>query len=132
MSDNVNHPRHYTSHPSKVEAIEICEHLDFCLGNAVKYLFRVGLKDDAKQDLKKAAWYLDRALKLKNRGLSPRRPLVIVPALTKVIDNELPGSTLREVLQLVVVHVLNGDEPRIADALACVERAIELEETIHA
>lgn len=57
----VNRPRHYNAHPSNVEAIEICEHLDFCVGNAIKYLFRVGLKDDPIQDLKKALWYLNRA-----------------------------------------------------------------------
>lgn len=34
--DNVNHPKHYTSHPSGVECIEIVQHHDFCIGNAIK------------------------------------------------------------------------------------------------
>ena len=64
--DAVNHPKHYTSHPSGIEAIQITEHMDFCIGNAVKYLFRAGIKDEAKtiEDLKKAAWYINRKIAL--------------------------------------------------------------------
>jgi len=58
--DAVNHPKHYTSHPSGVECIEITEHMTFCAGNAVKYLWRAGLKGDALEDLEKAAWYAAR------------------------------------------------------------------------
>src|SRR5581483_2936486 len=38
--DMVNHPPHYTSHPSGVECIQVTEHMNFCLGNAIKYLWR--------------------------------------------------------------------------------------------
>lgn len=61
-ADAVNHPAHYTAHPSGVEAITICEHMNFCLGNAMKYLFRAGLKGDMVEDLKKARWYIDREI----------------------------------------------------------------------
>lgn len=44
MNDNVNHPKHYTSHPSGVECITITEHMTFNAGNAMKYLWRAGLK----------------------------------------------------------------------------------------
>jgi hypothetical protein len=60
--DPVNSPRHYTSHPSGVECIDIVEHFDFCIGNAIKYAWRAGLKGDALEDLKKARWYMDRAI----------------------------------------------------------------------
>lgn len=60
--DSVNHPRHYTSHPSGVECIQISEHYNFCIGNAIKYLWRAGLKGDDVEDLKKARWYLDREI----------------------------------------------------------------------
>lgn len=62
--DPVNHPSHYTSHPSGVECIQITEHYNFCLGNAIKYIWRAGLKDatDSIQDLEKARWYLDREI----------------------------------------------------------------------
>lgn len=60
MNDPVNHPKHYNSHESGVEAIEICERMSFCVGNAVKYVFRAGEKGDRLEDLKKARWYLQR------------------------------------------------------------------------
>ena len=63
MRDSVNHPAHYTSHPSGVECIQITEHMNFCLGNAVKYLWRAGLKGNAVEDLRKAVWYIDREIK---------------------------------------------------------------------
>lgn len=70
-NDSVNHPKHYTSHPSGVECIEITEHYNFCVGNAIKYLWRQGLKDDAGldpaakqiEDLRKAIWYIERQIK---------------------------------------------------------------------
>lgn len=55
-------PHHYRAHPSGVECIDVTEHMGFCLGNAVKYIWRVGLKGDAIEDLKKARWYLDREI----------------------------------------------------------------------
>lgn len=62
MSDAVNHPAHYTQHPSGVECIQITEHMGFCLGNAMKYIWRADLKNDGLKDLKKARWYLDREI----------------------------------------------------------------------
>ena len=60
----VNHPPHYTQHPSGVECIQITEHLNFCLGNAIKYIWRAGLKsEDAVEDLKKARFYIEREIK---------------------------------------------------------------------
>ena len=63
--DSVNHPSHYTAHPSGIECIQITRHMSFNLGNVVKYLWRAGLKDRAPtlQDLKKAAWYLNDEIK---------------------------------------------------------------------
>lgn len=65
MADDViNHPKHYTSHPSGIECIQITEHMGFSLGNAVKYIWRADLKHDdgGMEDLKKARWYLDREI----------------------------------------------------------------------
>lgn len=69
--DNVNHPQHYTSHPSGVECIDIARHYCFSIGNAIKYLWRAGLKKDASltdnqkeiEDLKKAIWYIKDRIK---------------------------------------------------------------------
>lgn len=66
-NDPVNHPKHYTEHPSGVECITITEHMGFCLGNAVKYIWRADLKNDAIEDLKKARWYLDREIEKRTK-----------------------------------------------------------------
>lgn len=65
--DNVDHPSHYTQHPSGIECIEITRHYCFSIGNAIKYLWRAGLKKDASmddkmkeiEDLRKAIWYIN-------------------------------------------------------------------------
>lgn len=69
--DNVNHPSHYTKHPSGVECIDITRHYCFSVGNAIKYLWRAGLKEDSSmsnidkeiEDLKKAIWYINDRIK---------------------------------------------------------------------
>jgi len=63
--DQVNHPVHYTSHPSGIEAIQITRHMNFNIGNAFKYLWRAGLKDESKtiQDLEKAIFYINDEIK---------------------------------------------------------------------
>ncbi len=62
MTDIVNHPAHYKS--NGMEAIDVIEafELPYNLGNAAKYILRAGRKNDFNEDLKKAAWYLDREL----------------------------------------------------------------------
>ena len=60
--DPVNQPRHYTQHPSGVECITVTEHMNFCIGNAMKYLWRADLKGGV-EDLRKARWYIERELK---------------------------------------------------------------------
>jgi len=58
--DQVNNPLHYTSDPSGIECIEITRHRSFNIGNAFKYLWRSGLKYEAKtiQYLEKAIFYI--------------------------------------------------------------------------
>lgn len=57
--DLVNHPKHYNSHPSGIEVIEITRHMGFNLGNVIKYVLRADHKGATIQDLEKAAWYLN-------------------------------------------------------------------------
>lgn len=59
--DPVNHPKHYTSHPSGIECIQITEHMSFVLGNALKYIWRADLKNGI-EDLEKAAWYINKEI----------------------------------------------------------------------
>ena len=62
MSDTVDHPAHYTAHPSGIECIQVTEHMSFNVGNAVKYLWRADLKGSPLVDLRKAAWYIAREI----------------------------------------------------------------------
>jgi len=63
MSDNINHPAHYTQ--GRIEVIEYIEDqkMGYCLGNAIKYISRARFKGKYKEDLEKAAWYINRAIK---------------------------------------------------------------------
>lgn len=66
----VEHPDYYNKHPSGIECIEIVRHCNFNIGNAIKYLFRCGLKDDnpPTQDLRKAMFYIqDEIKRLENK-----------------------------------------------------------------
>lgn len=84
-ADMVNHPPHYTGHPSGVECIEVAEHLPFCLGNAFKYLFRRDAKGNPLENIEKAIWYVNRHNE------------------TYPAKQELPEDA-REALGMVVVH----------------------------
>lgn len=91
--DAVNNPKHYNSHPSGVECITITEHMTFNVGNAVKYLWRAGLKDSLRptpsskdnrhlEDLRKAAWYIQREIeKLGGKAM---------PLVTVTFDPSIP------------------------------------------
>jgi hypothetical protein len=76
MNDAVNHPAHYQGGDAKcskcghpIECIDVVRHLNFNVGNAIKYLWRLGKKDDAVQELKKAAWYV--ADEIRRLGSAP-------------------------------------------------------------
>lgn len=62
INDPVHHPKHYTSHPSGIECIDVTEHFNFNKGNALKYIWRAGDKGNEIQDLQKAVWYLNREI----------------------------------------------------------------------
>lgn len=72
-SDNVNHPPHYNNSRAtcdcgrQIECIDVTRHLNFNIGNAIKYLWRCELKGNKLEDLKKASWYIqDEIDNLKN------------------------------------------------------------------
>lgn len=72
--DKVNHPSHYTwlKEICGIEVIDITRHMDFDLGNAIKYILRCGHKSEKGytdkektiEDLKKARWYIDDKIKM--------------------------------------------------------------------
>lgn len=59
MANDPVNPDHYRKHPSGIECIEITRHMNFNLGNAMKYIWRAGLKENRIDDLKKAVWYIN-------------------------------------------------------------------------
>lgn len=70
----VNHPAHYR-HPSGVECIDVVEHMTFNVGNAVKYLWRLGDKGRPIEDMRKAIWYIHREIeKLTKEGVVDVEP----------------------------------------------------------
>ena len=71
--DRVDHPSHYNLHPSGIECIEVVEHFAFNIGNAIKYLWRAGLKPGSPklQDLKKAVWYCNREIERIEKSQGP-------------------------------------------------------------
>lgn len=75
MKDLINHPPHYNRGEScphcgnPIECIDVTEHRPFLIGNAIKYLWRAGSKDDEVQDLRKAIWYIERRI----QQLTPRK-----------------------------------------------------------
>ncbi len=82
MSSAVNHPAHYGGENSVYEAIRVIEAWDlgFNLGNTVKYISRAGKKDGAplSQDLKKAAWYLNREISNRVPANAPKESITNV------------------------------------------------------
>jgi len=64
MADTVNHPSHYNV--GRIEVIDAIEAWGlgkgFNRGNAIKYIARAGHKDSEIEDLKKAAWYIQREI----------------------------------------------------------------------
>ncbi len=65
-TDPIN-PSHYTKHPSGIECITVTEQMSFTLGNAIKYIWRADLKGGI-EDLRKAAWYIDREIKKREQS----------------------------------------------------------------
>jgi len=84
--DMVNHPPHYTSHPSGAECIDIIEHLPANVANAVKYCWRCDDKHESPlEDLNKARWYINREIeRIEQRG-RPRLIKNVREALTEAL-----------------------------------------------
>ena len=63
MTDNVKHPAHYADTVPGIECIQVTRYMNFCRGNAIKYIWRAGHKNDEIEDLKKAIQYLEFEIK---------------------------------------------------------------------
>ena len=93
IDNTVDHPDHYNSHPSGVECIQITEHMSFCLGNAIKYIWRADHKNNAMEDLKKAAWYINREIERREKADKKKKEITMnqimgkSPNITSIREN---------------------------------------------
>lgn len=123
VHDPVNHPRHYVNHPSGVECIDLVEHLDFNLGNAIKYLWRAGLKErsTANEDLSKALWYLRRSKaqfdRLSEKTMWFDDGSAFESVLNRVVSKPVIGP-LHEVLVVLLLN-LSVDPELVGEMDAC-------------
>ena len=102
--DQVNHPSHYTAHPSGIEALQITRHMNFNLGNAMKYIWRAGLKNQDRhiEDLKKAIFYINDEIKR----------IEMYSGIAKIEDNE---PVITEKLAETITEKLAGKYPLLND-----------------
>ena len=81
--DAIN-PNHYRQ--NNIECIEVTQHYGFCLGNAIKYIWRLGLKDDPLQDAKKSLWYITY---LRNNKQLLNNQIMNAPIFAKIFKSEV-------------------------------------------
>lgn len=128
--EHVNHPKHYNSHPNGIECIDIIRHYVCDIANAIKYLWRAGLKaelgmEDAEkeiEDLKKALWYIEDYRTLcRNKGCQHRQ----LGCAASVVLYTLTGHNIGDVVK--------GYEKNVAAAISCLLRVgIISEHTVYA
>jgi hypothetical protein len=107
--DEINKAAHYNQHPSGVECITVVRHHSFNIGNVIKYLWRAGLKDASIKDLKKARYYLDDEIKMREQSESnlftPKHIVVFHPTLPK-------GMTHQEYNDAIKMAVVEEAKPK--------------------
>lgn len=116
---NVDHPKHYNSNPSGVEAIEIVRHMGFNCGNIIKYVWRADHKGNALEDLKKARWYLDDEIAKREKerpieddGLSDLVPSLAVKRKPTFTAHEHKGAEGPTTTTLDEAEPIPAERPR--------------------
>jgi TPR repeat protein len=111
--DPVNHPAHYLTHRSGIECIQITEHLNFCLGNALKYIWRADEKGDAINDLAKAVWYLEREI-VRRKALADIENARLLGVIADCLEKDLVTKTASspDVTGSVLAYAQAGDARR--------------------
>lgn len=148
-NDSVKHPTHYTSHPSGIECIEVLRYMNFYMGSATKYIWRLGLKEDSLKDLKKAVNFLNYEIEsIKNRStflnivskyfhkiiFFKKRLIIINPfGCTYTIDELIKTITINKLtgLNVALCHILdvglkkNNSIPKLEKAIKFLKFEIE-------
>ncbi len=92
--EEIDHPEHYNQHPAGIECIDVVEEFGFNIGNAIKYLWRAGLKPgvDSDKDLAKAKWYIDREeMRLEMQKARVQTDVQEIPGLEDAVDVPTPS-----------------------------------------
>jgi len=136
-NERVNHPRHYNQHGSNIECIELIEHLPLNLGNAVKYIWRCGLKqsETPMRDLKSALWYTfreeerRRVFELSEEDLSSKTDVVWRALAWRVIEHEdsqgIPGDGHATPLAMYLRAMMHGGVVGFINMRAAIYQGIQ-------
>lgn len=121
LEEEVNEPKHYHSHESGIEAIEITRWLQFDLGNCWKYCMRYRDKGTPKKDLMKALWYINDFRKFfidynNDSTFIHKIPEDIIEKMIKVTETD-PVAEVRAMFELIImISTQNGViDPKIID-----------------
>lgn len=126
----VNHPIHYNSHPSQIEAIDVIEYLTGNLFNAVKYVWRANHKGKPGEDTEKSLWYTNRE---KNRALTnlPEVPQFVydmTDAFVTAEEDELRASIVH---LLVYAHKSPEDHSRnVRAAIPLIQQMLDRDKAL--
>ena len=107
----VDRPLHYTSHPSGIEAIEVCAEMGFCTGNAFKYLMRLDKKWDSIEDIRKSSWYCQYELWVRGGDKDHKLPEITDESLDwlwtagRYWPNKQEPMKVRSIVELTPGHV---------------------------
>jgi len=128
MNDAIN-PKHYKSHPSGVECIEITEHLMCNRANAIKYAWRANDKGCTREDLQKCEWYINREIKRLQRGNNvPDYSYDLDVVYTRLYDYYKDHEFDKRLFDFIS-NLIHGGEERLAYALKIVDSWVrELEQ----
>lgn len=129
-TDNVNHPRHYEPlfFMREPECIDFTELMSFNRGNAFKYVWRSGLKGDAEkeiEDLKKAAWYLNRGMGQVDNYTEHNVIIRYLWNFVKMPEDTGPRYFKYLILDAIVRFNFAGAVAKIKDRIACIKRKQE-------
>jgi len=120
MNDAIN-PKHYKSHPSGIECIDITEHLMCNRANAIKYAWRANDKGCTREDLQKCEWYINREIKRLQRGNNvPDYSYDLDVVYTRLYDYYKDYEFDKRLFDFIS-NLIHGGEERLAYALKIVD-----------
>lgn len=118
---SVNHPNHYNQIPG-IECIDVVENFDFNVGNAIKYLWRAGLKHDALEDLQKAAWYCNREIERITKETARQHSKDVANSITNSVANGIANGIVdNSVTVSDAIKNLDLNEPLLTGTLTKAE-----------